>query len=82
MKEWIRNSSFSHKDTKEAEKLATIVFSVAVGIFYVGGMTGALLTEVTLNYVGLKWGIIASNIFVVVGSVLMGLFHFMPLLFI
>ena len=50
----------------------TMIWSIAVSIFCVGGMIGGCITGLVADRFGRKGGLLLNNIFVIASSILQG----------
>lgn len=53
----------------------TMIYSIAVSIFCVGGMIGGCITGLVADRFGRKGGLLLNNIFVIASAILQGKRH-------
>lgn len=70
------NRSKTGDDSDKVSKSSvTLIWSVAVSIFCVGGMIGGSASGIVANRLGRKGGLLINNIFVFVSALLLGKQH-------
>ncbi|XP_063223869.1 solute carrier family 2, facilitated glucose transporter member 1-like isoform X2 [Bacillus rossius redtenbacheri] len=72
---WIRDIEANRSDIEswEVEKTkVTMVWSIAVSIFCVGGMIGGSITGIVAERLGRKGGLLANNVLVLLSAILQG----------
>lgn len=62
-------------DSEDMKKQTTLIFSVIVSIYCLGGMCGGLITNIWSKIFGRRGGIMANNIFIFAAAALMGLYY-------
>lgn len=73
IEEWINDTVTLRTGEAATQSKVTMIWSVAVSIFCVGGMIGGLITGLVADGIGRKNGLLANNIFVILASILEGL---------
>ncbi|GFY65022.1 solute carrier family 2, facilitated glucose transporter member 3 [Trichonephila inaurata madagascariensis] len=72
VEKFINETYFARYNEVPNESVVTIIFSVMVSIFCLGGMIGALGTAFFAEKFGRKGGLLLNNIFVFIAAALMG----------
>ncbi|GFQ82166.1 solute carrier family 2, facilitated glucose transporter member 3, partial [Trichonephila clavata] len=72
VEKFINETYFERYNEVPNESVVTIIFSVMVSIFCLGGMIGALGTAFFAEKFGRKGGLLLNNIFVFIAAALMG----------
>lgn len=62
-------------ESEDLKKKTTLIFSVIVSIYCLGGMFGGLITNIWSKLFGRRGGIMANNIFIFIAAALMGLYY-------
>ncbi|XP_013790208.2 solute carrier family 2, facilitated glucose transporter member 1-like, partial [Limulus polyphemus] len=70
--DFINTTYFERFDEEPGKQTVTIIFSMIVSIFCIGGMVGALGTAYAAEKFGRKGGLLLNNIFVFIAAGLMG----------
>lgn len=73
IEEWIYDVETNRTGAIVEQSQVTIIWSIAVSIFCVGGMIGAWVTGYVADKVGRKGGLLLNNLVVVIASVLQGI---------
>lgn len=71
IEEWILNVARNRSSTADQSQV-TMIWSIAVSIFCVGGMIGGAITGFVADKYGRKGGLLLNNIFVLIGALLEG----------
>ncbi|KAK6621842.1 hypothetical protein RUM44_001649 [Polyplax serrata] len=72
IEEWIYDVETNRTEAVIEQSEVTLIWSIAVSIYCVGGMMGACITGYVAENFGRKGGLLLNNIFVVVASVFQG----------
>ncbi|XP_018332790.1 solute carrier family 2, facilitated glucose transporter member 1 isoform X2 [Agrilus planipennis] len=72
IEEWIKQTIYHRTAEIPPESLITIIWSIAVSIFCVGGMIGGAITGMVADRFGRKGGLLLNNILVVTAAALEG----------
>ncbi|XP_076320382.1 solute carrier family 2, facilitated glucose transporter member 1-like isoform X1 [Tachypleus tridentatus] len=70
--DFIKNSYWERFNEEPGKQTVTIIYSIMVSIFCIGGMVGALSTAYVGEKLGRKGGLLANNVFVFIAAGLMG----------
>lgn len=70
--DFINETYFARFDEEPGKQTVTIIFSIMVSIFCVGGMIGALMTAYVAEKFGRKGGLLLNTVFVFIAAALMG----------
>ncbi|KAJ8950506.1 hypothetical protein NQ318_015250, partial [Aromia moschata] len=69
IEEWIQTTMQNRTNQLPAESTVTLVFSILVSIFCIGGMIGGGITGVVSDKFGRKGGLLLNNVLVVLATV-------------
>ncbi|XP_028967740.1 solute carrier family 2, facilitated glucose transporter member 1 [Galendromus occidentalis] len=67
------NDTYYHRfETAASTETTTMIYSIIVSIYCIGGMIGGLMTAFAAEKFGRKGGLLFNNVFVIVAAALMG----------
>ncbi|XP_018568459.1 solute carrier family 2, facilitated glucose transporter member 1 [Anoplophora glabripennis] len=72
IKNWIFNTQTNRTGIQPEQETVTLIFSIMVSIFCVGGMIGGAITGLIADRFGRKGGLLLNNIFVIIATVCLG----------
>lgn len=72
IEEWIRVTEYNRTGEMVEQSKVTMIWSIAVAIFCVGGMIGGAITGIVAERFGRKGGLLLNNVLVVVAVIFEG----------
>jgi MFS family permease len=73
IEEWIKVTEHNRTDQVVDQSKVTIIWSIAVAIFCVGGMIGGAITGIVAERFGRKGGLLLNNVLVAVAAIFEGM---------
>lgn len=72
IEDWIKVTEHNRTDQVVDQSKVTIIWSIAVAIFCVGGMIGGAITGIVAERFGRKGGLLLNNVLVAVAAIFEG----------
>ncbi|XP_064080843.1 solute carrier family 2, facilitated glucose transporter member 1-like isoform X1 [Macrobrachium nipponense] len=72
IEDWINQTNYERHGEYLTESVQTVVISIMVSIYCIGGMIGGALTGIFSTRFGRKGGLLVNNVFAVIAAILFG----------